>query len=703
MAADTVAGGHGHEHPPGPVPGRPRGEALAAVAARPAPGRPVGAAQAEVTARSLARLGLADGEVVRLRSGLGHELYVRVAAPACDTGEDSDLVRLGRLLWTQLVVKPGDRLELRAELDPPPAGQVTLRPAFHLSHNLGERVTEALRSCQALVWPGARLFVAIFSGGGGVVVRVEHVHDAPAEVGPDTAVEFAEPAPDVAERAVTFAEVGGLDAAIDRLRDLIELPLLRPALYASLGVRAPKGVILHGPPGTGKTLLSRAVAQSLGANVLKLPATELVGTYSGETEANLRSLFNEAAHHAPTLVVIDEIDVIATSRSRLASQADIRATTQLLTLMDGLDQVDGVVVLATTNRVDAIDEAFRRPGRFDEELYVGPPDPPARREILSVHTREMPLTYEAEAALNEIIDGRTAGFTGADLMHLTREIGLSAARRLTAHGAGAGIEVAEAARDGEVSVLASDVFAALQRVTPSALRGLPAPEAHLAWDELDGLREQQDLLLAAARGALSDGPGPREGVLLTGASGNGKSVLLHALAKRVGANLVVIDGSTIFTQWLGESEAAIRFLFRKAQDVAPAVLVLEHLDAMAPMRIAGHVETAGGRVLSALLSSVDKALGHGGVLVVGVTDRPDIIDPALSRAGRLGLHVRIDDPDERRRHDMIARILDGTGDEATVTELVAGTAGQSASDVARRAGMVRVARLARSTDQRAEA
>ena len=653
-----------------------------ATAARPAPGRPVADAGVALPAGLLDRIGAAAEDIVRVRSYTDREVFVRVAEPADD---DAALVRIGRMLWTQLGVRPGDKLELVREPAPADAVELTVRPAFHLSHHLGDHVVEFLRKDATVVWPGAKIFAPIFAGGGGVVVQVDAVDGTPAVVGGQTRIEFAEPDPEISQRRTTFAEVGGLDDALVTLRNAIELPLLRPGLYRSLGVRAPKGVILHGPPGTGKTLLSRAVAQELRANVRKLSATELVGTYSGETEANLRSLFNEAAHHAPTLIIIDEIDVLATSRRRLASQGDIRATTQLLTLMDGLDEVDGVAVLATTNRIDAVDEAFRRPGRLDHEIYVGPPGPEARREILAVHTREMPLTRGAEAAFDEIAQSRTSGFTGADLMHLTREVGLAAARRLTGGSTGRGVELAEAVAGTELSVLAEDVYAAVGQVAPSAMRGLPPADAPVPWDDFDGLDDVRAELVHAATQALSAGAGPREGVLLTGSSGNGKSALVRALADRMNANLVVVDGSSIFTQWLGESEAAIRTLFAKARDVAPAIVVVEHLDAVAPGRTAQRADTASSRVLSALLSSVDESLSHGGVLVVGVTDRPELLDPALCRAGRLGRHLDIPTPDAERRRCLIGRATNHRLDDAVVEDLVEQTAGASAADVCRRA------------------
>lgn len=686
---------------------------LTATATRPAPGRPVPDDGVEVAKQVLVMAGAEVGDLVRVTSSTGRTVFTRVAARTRDPGT---LVRLGRMLWTQLGVRPGDSVQVSHQTAAPEADKVVIRPAFHLSHNLGDRVVDFLRKDATVVWPAAKIFVPIFAGGGGVVVlveRVEHAwhehdyvdhdhahghshshshdhdpageHRHPALVGGQSIIEFAEPDPDIATRRTTFAEVGGLDDALARLRDLIELPLLRPGLYRTLGVRAPRGVILHGPPGTGKTLLSRAVGQELRANVMAMSATELVGTYSGETEANLRSLFSEASHHAPSLIIIDEIDVIATSRGRLASQGDIRATTQLLSLLDGLDQVDGVVVLATTNRIDSIDEAFRRPGRFDEEIYVGPPDAAARRAILSVHSREMPLTPEAETAFDDVAATRTAGFTGADLMHLTREVGLAAARRLTRGGSGQGIEVAEAAVDAELSIAAEDVYVAVDRVAPSATRGLPTPPIGLEWDEFDGLDEQQEALLDAARTAFDPDATRREGVLLVGPSGVGKSALATALARQINANLVVVDGSAIFTQWLGESEAAIRTLFGKARDVAPAIVVLENLDAVAPVRMPGSFESAGGRVLSALLSSVDQSIARPGVLVVGITDRQELIDPALLRAGRLGQHLELSLPDSARRRAILARYAGAALTRSELDETAARGAGASAAEIDRRA------------------
>lgn len=657
------------------------------LAARPAPGRPLPPTGLELSEPLARRLGIAAGTPVAVTSYLERTVFAEAVVAGAQGAGEPPLVRLGRLLWTELGVRPGDSLTVEP-VEVADARRVVLTPAFHLSRNLEARAAAQARDRRAIVWPDARLFLDVFGSGGGILLRVTGWGDGGPvrRVCADTEVEFAEPDADVGRGVVTFSEVGGLSEIVSRLRSLVELPLLRPGLYRALGVAPPRGVLLHGPPGNGKTLLTRAVAEDFGVRALKLSATDIVGTYSGETEAKLRSLFSDAAHHAPTLIAIDEIDVLTSSRNKLPSQGDIRATTQMLALMDGLKTVDGVVVLATTNRIEAVDEAFRRPGRFDEELFVGAPDARGRQEILAIHTREMPLTAKAEQALSQAAETRLAGFSGADLMHLVREIGLTAAERV---GRGAtGVELADTLADVELSVDVDDVEAGLSRIAPSALRSTAGQRPRVTWDEIVGLDEAKEQLRAAAEAALSGAAGA-DGVLLTGPSGNGKSLLAGALGHVLNANVVHIDGSTVFTQWLGESEAALRALFAKARQVAPAIVVIEHLDAIAPRRGDSEVGQAGRRVLAALLSSLDAAQAGRDVFVVGVTDREDLVDQALCRAGRLGTRIAISSPDERRRRAIAARILDLHVDDPAVTRIAAATQGGTAADVERNARQAR--------------
>lgn len=651
-----------------------------AAAARPAPGHPLGPNSVAVSSAVLDEAGVTVGQPIALRSPLGRIATVDVAVdPEDDDG--ARYVRLGRLLWTQLEVRPGDCITVQP-VDVPLAERVVLTPAFHLSTYLEGSVAQSARRLHAIVWPGGRLFLPVFSGDRGIIVRVEGDGDSPLRIDSSTEIEFGDPDPDLGRRSVTFAEVGGLAKEIARLRTCLELPLLRPAAYQALGVTAPRGIILHGPPGTGKTLLSRAVANDLGVAAMKMSATDLVGTYSGETEAKLRSLFTEALNHAPTLIVIDEIDVLTTSRRHLGSQSDIRATTQLLELMDGIQEVDGVAVLGTTNRIEAVDEAFRRPGRFDEELYIGVPDAEGRKEILAVHTRHMPLTGEAEKALDSIADARLGGLTGADLLRVAREIGLAAAARLGREAIG--VELADTLAEREIMILEEDVEVGTTRVAPSALRQLPSHVSPMPWEDIKGLDDVKEQLYSAADAAIAGAP-EAQGVLLTGPPGNGKSLLVGSLAMHLHVNFLQVDGSSIFTQWLGESEAALRSVFEKARQVAPAILAIEHLDAIAPSRTDRLTEAGGRRVLAALLSSLDKIQQEGGVAVIGVTDQEELVDDAVKRTGRLGIRIEVSEPDEDRRREIVAWSWDCGVDEPRVIDLAAETAGASAAEVRRRA------------------
>lgn len=621
---------------------------------------------------------------LRLVGAAGGVAFARPTLVDSDGGDVPRHVRIGRLLWTELGIRPGEAVSLEATTCER-AAAVSLAAPFYLSSEAQEQVMDWVRKEQPVAWDRARLSVPTpGSGESRVLVRVRAEGAPPATplvIDEGTTVQFSAPDPDLGRRRVTFAEVGGLTATIDRLRELIELPLLRPGLYSALGIKPPRGIILWGPAGTGKTLLSKGVASELSARTKTIAAAELVGSYSGETEANLRELFSEAARHAPTLIVIDEIDILTTSRGSLASQSDIRATTQLLSLMDGLTELEGVVVLGTTNRLEAVDTAFRRPGRFDEEVYVGPPNPAGRVEIVGVLTRDMPLTTEARELLFDAGRRQLAGMTGADLMKLVREIGVFAARRLVSQGA---LDLSsECPYESVVVVEQSDVEQGLASSEPSAMRDVArGAVAEVAWDDLVGMEETKQRMLDAGEAAISGSP-EADGVLLTGPPGNGKSLLSRALSETLHANLVVIDGSSVFTQWLGESEAALRRLFDKSIEVSPAVVVVEHLDAIAPARLEGSRDQAARRVFSALLSSLDRVHAKGGVLVVGITDRPELVDEAVTRSGRLGHRVEIPMPDRLRREQIVLSELGTEQRDPQVQRIVQQTNGATAAEVVR--------------------
>ena len=684
---------------------------LTRLAARPAPGSRLGPSEASLSTAGLEQLGLAEGGTAALCNG-DHAAWAVVRAH----DHDDRLVRLGRMLWPQLAVRPGEPVEAAAVGELPTAASARITPPYNLTFNLHQRLLERLRDDGTPLYPGNRVLAEIYPGGAGMLVRIDLASPSPSRMGDGTEVELHRADVSVSERLITLADVGGCDPIIRRLRELVELPLLRPAFYRRLGVRPPKGVLLHGPPGTGKTLICKALANELGVTAYRMSATELVGSVQGETEANLRLLFSRALAHAPSLVMIDEFDVIATNRERLASQSDVRAASQLLTLMDGLEEVDGLILMATTNRIQAIDPAFRRPGRFEEEIFVGPPDAAARAEILSIHTREMPLTAEAQDSIAAVA-GEAGGFTGADLMHLARSAGLEAADRL-AKGS-EGFELADSLEGTDLAVEPGDLEAALKTVRPSVLRDVVTRTERITWDRIVGLGELKARLRELGRRAVEPdqaaprtgaaegepagagvagagvagigmagigvaGTGVEQGVLLHGPAGSGKSALVHALASDLGVNFVAIEGSKVYNQWLGESEEAVRALFRRAAEARPSLVMLDHLDALAPVRAGGSGERTDERVVSALLASLDDVLAEGQVFVVGVSNRPELIDPAVLRSGRLGVHLEVANPGKARRGALIGTLAAAHGlelDEDLAAELAESTGGWSAADI----------------------
>ena len=462
----------------------PCGAPVNCVAARPAAGTELGAS--EVSVSSAVRLNPNDeagrSRVVKLSHGEHHAW----AVARTHSGNDR-LVRLGSMVWPQLAARPGEPVTVTDAGELPDAETARITPPYNLTYNLHQRLLERLRDDRTPLYPGNRALAGILPGGAGLPVRIDQASPWPSLMADTTEVEVHRADVKVSERVITLADVGGCAAIIRRLRELVELPLLRPAFYRRLGVRPPKGVLLHGPPGTGKTLICKALANELGVTAYRMSATELVGSVQGETEANLRLLFSRALAHAPSLVMIDEFDVIATNRERLASQSDVRAASQLLTLMDGLEEVDGLILMATTNRLAAIDPAFRRPGRFEEEIFLGPPDQVARAEILSIHTREMPLTEPAQQGIAEIA-ANTGGFVGADLMHLARSAGLEAADRIARRGS-LGFELADSLEGETLAVERADLDAALRTVRPSVLRDVVTRTERITWDQIVGLNE----------------------------------------------------------------------------------------------------------------------------------------------------------------------------------------------------------------------
>lgn len=641
------------------------------------------------------KLGAKVGDAVEITSWNGRRAVGRLGDPVEDD-RGSGILRLDRLFRKTLKAKLDDRVEIRlAQLVP--AKQVLLRSPTDVSraHGLREHLKELLSANKTPCSVGGFIYATFHDSHVGAAYEVIEVDDDPCEFVDATELEIESPDPGTGESAseISFEDVGGLREQIALVRELVQLPLQLPFVYRQLGITCPRGVIFYGPPGVGKTYLARAIANDVNAKFFFINGPAVVGTMQGETEGNLRRIFSEAAHHAPSLIFIDEVDAIASRRGESGSLSDVRAVTTLLSCMDGLEAVDGVVVIGTTNRMESIDVAMRRPGRFDREIFIGPPSEEGRYEILQIHTREMPMTREALDHLRHVA-AITHGFVGADLMELCREAGLNSLRRqggaLADHR-----DAFRLAKGVDLVIEPADFDAAVTRIRPSGLREALVAAPRVSWDEIGGLdyakRELEELVLRPLQFAdafrAMDLP-PRNGIVLHGPSGTGKTMLVHALAQSAKVNFLPVDGPEIFSKWLGESEEAIRHIFQVARQVAPAIVFLDQLDSIAPPRGSDEGSKTTERVVNQILGELDAVRNIPEIIVIAATNRLDLVDPAVLRPGRLGSKVRIDLPDESDRGAIAAIHLRSVELDAGLklekaTGLVAGlTEGLSGAEVA---------------------
>ncbi|MEN6609693.1 MAG: CDC48 family AAA ATPase, partial [Methanoregulaceae archaeon] len=432
----------------------------------------------------------------------------------------------------------------------------------------------------------------------------------------------------------SYEDIGGLKDELQRVRETIELPMRHPELFQALGIEPPKGVLLYGPPGTGKTLIAKAVASESGAHFISIAGPEVISKYYGESEQRLREVFEEARENSPAIIFIDELDSIAPRREDVTGEVERRVVAQLLTMMDGLEERGQVVVIGATNRVDAIDPALRRPGRFDREIEIGVPGEPDRIEIMKIHTRGMPL---AEDVKLEELAQQTHGFVGADLAALSREAAIRALRRYLPTMDLDAKEIPKEILDA-LKVTASDFRSAQRDVSPSAMREVMLEVSHVKWDDVGGLEEAKEEVREAVEYPLTDrerfenlGIRPPRGVLLYGPPGTGKTLIAKAVANESGANFIAIRGPQLLSKWVGESERAVREVFRKARQVSPAIIFFDEIDALAPARGSGSDSHAIESVLNQLLTEMDGLEELKDVVVMGATNRPDIVDPALLR------------------------------------------------------------------------
>jgi transitional endoplasmic reticulum ATPase len=506
---------------------------------------------------------------------------------------------------------------------------------------------------------------------------------------------------DVSVPRITYDELGGLKNEVQKIREMVELPMRHPELFEKIGVEAPKGVLLYGPPGTGKTLLAKAVAGETNAHFISISGPEIMGKHYGESEERIREIFTQAEENSPSIVFIDEIDSIAPKRDEVSGELEKRIVSQLLTLMDGMKSRGNVVVIAATNRPDSIDPALRRPGRFDREIEIGIPDDEGRFDILSIHTRGMPIDEKVDL---KQISKTTHGFVGADLEILSKEAAMKSLRRILPE-----IDYDEEKISSEIlekiQITSDDFRDALKEVSPSALREVQVQVPNVSWDDVGGLENLKEELKEAVEWPIKykdaydyvNVKSPK-GILLDGPPGTGKTLIAKALAKMTDSNFISIKGPELLSKWVGESEKGIREIFRKARQAAPCIIFLDEVDALVPRRGSGgsnsHVTE---NVVSQILTEIDGLEELNNVLIIAATNRLDIVDEAFLRPGRFDRIIKVPNPDEKGRQHIfeIHTKSKPLASDAKISEIVKLTDNFSGAEIAAVANRAAIAALRR--------
>ena len=484
---------------------------------------------------------------------------------------------------------------------------------------------------------------------------------------------------------VTYEEIGGMKEQIKRLREIVELPMRHPEVFARLGIEPHSGILMYGSPGCGKTLIAKALASESEANFFIINGPEIMNKYYGETEARLRDIFKEARESAPSIIFIDEIDAIAPKREEAFGDVEKRVVAQLLALMDGMSERGQVIVLGATNRSESLDPALRRPGRFDREIEIGVPNVEGRLEILQIHTRGMPLSEDID--LQELA-ARFHGYTGADIKALCREAAMKSLRRCLPEIELEGEKISPEILEGMV-ITDGDFKEGMKEIIPTAMREFYVEVARVKWSDVGGLYEAKRTLYDNLIIAIKDPDGfykmgirPPRGALLFGPPGCGKTLIAKSLATESSANIIVVRGPEVLSKWVGESEKAIREIFRKAKASSPCVVVFDELDSLARPRGGAEDVSGNERVLSQILTEMDDS-GTAGVIVIGITNRPDLIDTSLLRPGRLDLIIYIGSPDDRARYE-IMKILTSSmplANDVNLEDISKSTKGFSGADL----------------------
>jgi len=617
-------------------------------------GRDVGRGIARIDPKVMEETGLTTGDVVEIA---GKRRTVAIVWPGYPEDYGRGLIRIDGYIRQNAGVSIDEKVTIR-KVEAKNAARITLAPREPLRILGAEEYLLQLLEGR-VVTRGDNIPIGIM--GRRIELTVISVQPpTPAVIiTPETRIVISEGKVEAIREVprVTYEDIGGLSDAIRKIREMVELPLKYPELFERLGVEAPKGVLLYGPPGTGKTLLAKAVANETNAAFFSISGPEIMSKYYGESEERLREIFRQAEENAPSIIFIDEIDAIAPKREEVTGEVEKRVVSQLLALMDGLKPRGRVVVIGATNRPNALDPALRRPGRFDREIEIGVPNKQGRLEILQIHTRGMPLADDIDL---EYLASITHGFVGADLEALCKEAAMRALRRIIPE-----IDFEKETIPAEVlnkiTVTMNDFLEALKEVEPSAMREVLVEVPNVKWEDIGGLHDVKLELQEAVEWPLKYpelfeymDARPPKGILLYGPPGTGKTLLAKAVANESEANFISIKGPEILSKWVGESERAIREVFRKAKQAAPSIIFFDEIDAIAPVRGSGlgdsHVTE---RVISQLLTEMDGIEELRGVVVIAATNRPDIVDPALLRPGRFDKLLYVPPPDLEARKEIL--------------------------------------------------
>ena len=647
--------------------------------------RDVGRGIARIDQKTMQKLGITAGDVIEI---IGKRKTSAIAWPAYSEDQGREIIRMdgftrknaGVAINEYVIVRPARVRDAISVTLAPVDMRLNVDEDFtnFVKNRLMERTFSEGDTTLVMMLGHAIPFTVVKTRPHGIV-RITH----------DTNIQImSEPAPEA--RGVprtTYEDIGGLHEEIQRIREMVELPLRHPELFQRLGIDPPKGVLLHGPPGCGKTLLARAVANESEANFFSINGPEIMSKFYGESEARLREIFQQAQQNAPSIIFIDEIDAIAPKREEVTGEVERRVVAQLLALMDGLAARGNVIVIGATNRPDALDPALRRPGRFDREIEIGVPDKQARYEILQIHTRGMPLAEDVN--LRKLAE-MTHGYTGADLAALCRETAMKALRRYLPE-----INLEEERIPPSVlekmEIRMEDFLNAYKEITPTAMREVYIEVPAVHWDDIGGLEDVKKELREAVEWPLKNpeifkrfGIRPPKGILLYGPPGCGKTLLARAVATESEANFITIKGPEVFSKWVGESEKAIREVFRKARMAAPAVIFFDEFDSLVPRRGMGFGDSGvTERVISQLLTEMDGIMRLEDVVVIAATNRPDIIDPAILRPGRFDRLIYVPAPDEKARLEIFKIYTKNMplGKDVNLEELARATKGYSGADI----------------------